>query len=86
MERGQLILWKDHLFELLMSMATKKSITTVLKIIGSREIFCVTNVYGPPIVDDRIQFFNTIRKTNDELPYPHKIIGGDFNMILNLSE
>lgn len=53
---------------------------------GALEILCVINIYEPHKVVDRIHMLNTLRRMNEEFPYPHTIIGAYFNMILDLSE
>jgi len=84
--RGQLILWKNSLYELAYSIETRSSITVVLKITGITETICVTNIYIPHRAEDRIQMLSSVMRILESIPHLFKIIGGDFNMILNLWE
>lgn len=51
---GLMTLWKISLYELSSSVATRYSITIVLKIIGTNESICVANMYAPHGAVERI--------------------------------
>ena len=51
--------------------------------IGEQRVTLV-NTYGPN--RDDIDFFNNLMDQIEELPNDHRIIGGDFNVILDLEQ
>jgi len=79
-------LWKISQYDLTSSFATKHSITTVLKIIGTNIRICVANIYAPHRVVERIKMLQSITKLLDSIHLTCKIVVGDFNMVINLRE
>ena len=54
--------------------------------IGSNEKIQISTVYGPPIPGEREVFLQDIRKLNEMHKEKYWLLGGDFNMLLNLAE
>jgi len=52
---GQTIMWKSSLYELTSSVATQSSIIVVVSITGTNNTICVTNIYAPHKLDERIK-------------------------------
>lgn len=84
--RGIMTLWKISQYDLTSSITTKHSITTTLKIIGANGSICVTYIYAPHKVVERIKMLQSISQLLDSIHQPFKIVAGDFNMVLNLVE
>lgn len=78
---GITTLWNNSLFELTDSAATRYMLTMVLKIIGSIDILCMTNVYAPHKVAEKIDMLKILSRIQISLNRPYKIIAGDFNMV-----
>ena len=68
------------------SFASKQALTTILQIIGTKEKICITNVYAPHTVRERLACLNQLENFLRPLDFKLKILAGDFNMILNLDE
>lgn len=77
-------MWKSSLYYLTSSIATKQSITTVLKIIGTNESIYVTNIYAPHRAVERIKMLQSISKLVDSIQLPFKIVAGEINIVINL--
>lgn len=56
------------------------------RLLGSEEIILISAVYGPPIPGERVDFLQNIRTLSTMHQEKYWLLGGDFNMILNLSE
>ena len=54
--------------------------------IGSQENILISTVYGPPIQGEREEFLQQIRTLSSLHQESYWLLGGDFNMILNLDE
>ena len=58
----------------------------VVRPIGNRYNYLVTNVYGPQRIDDKLKFLDSLVDLKDRHAGISWIMGGDFNMIKSLSE
>jgi exonuclease III len=83
---GLAILWNTNSILLENFMATRGSITTDYRLIGSDKPGHLTNVYGPATTGEKAAFLRNL----DFLAALHQhnkwIIGGDFNIIRSLEE
>ena len=53
----------------------------ILDITAYQQRFTLTNVYGPN--EDKPEFFEIFIHNVESIPNDHRIIGGDFNFVLN---
>ena len=60
--------------------------TATFRQIGAEDKILISAVYGPSIPGERAKFLQNIRKLSTMHHESYLILGGDFNMILNLSE
>lgn len=83
---GILTLWNPLNIGIIDAEASRNYLSLVLQPVGDREIYLVTNVYGPQKMDDKSRLLDSLmhlRERYDGIPW---ILGGDFNMIKSLSE
>ena len=66
--------------------ATQHSLSTTFHILGTAIRGFITNVHGPPMAEQKMQFLDSLRMINDMTEGHPWIIGGDFNPIRNLEE
>lgn len=65
---------------------TKWSITADYRLIGSNKPGHLTNVYGPASPRDKKTFLRNLKHLSTLTENSRWIIGGDYNLILNLDE
>lgn len=61
-------------------------LTGTFRQIGSEETLLISAVYGPPIPGERAEFLQSIRRLSTLHNERYWLLGGDFNMLFNLSE
>ena len=61
-------------------------LTATFRQIGAEERILISTVYGPPIPGERATFLQNIRNLSTMHREKYWLIGGDFNIILNLLE
>jgi len=54
--------------------------------LGDKEVYLITNVYGPQKLEDKLRLLNSLEELRGRYPIMPWILGGDFNMIKSLSE
>ena len=80
------ILWNPRVVTLSGFFTTICSISTDFHILGTRIRGIITNVYGPPKVDQKEIFIDSLSDLKTIVLNRAWIIGGDFNLIRNLGE
>jgi hypothetical protein len=83
---GLAILWNTNSILLENFLATRGSITTDYRLIGSNQPGHLTNVYGPATIGDKASFLRNLEFLASLHQHNKWIIGGDFNLIRNLDE
>ena len=81
---GILTLWKPQKLGILDAEASMNYLSVVIQPLGDKEVYLITNVYGPQKIDEKLRFLNSLvdlRSRHKEIPW---VIGGDFNMITSL--
>jgi len=54
--------------------------------LGDREIYMITNVYGPQKLEDKLKLLTSLEELRERYPDMPWILAGDFNMIKSLTE
>lgn len=83
---GILTLWNPQKIGIIDAEASRNYLSVVIQPVGDRDIYLVTNVYGPQRLDDKIRFIDSLvdlRVRHEGIPW---VLGGDFNMIRSLLE
>ena len=80
------ILWNPRVVTLSGFFSTNYSISVDFHILGTRIRGIITNVYGPPKVDQKHTFIESLSDLKTIVMNRAWIIGGDFNLIRNLGE
>ena len=80
------ILWNPREVSLPDFSATQHSLSAAFHILGTSIRGFMTNVYGPPREEQKMQFLDSLRMINGMIEGNPWIIGGDFNPIRNLEE
>lgn len=84
--RRILTLWNPQKLGILDAEASKNYLSVVIQPLGDREVYLLTNVYGPQKPEDKLRLLTSLeelRETYSGIPW---ILGGNFNMIRSLSE
>jgi hypothetical protein len=81
---GLAMLWNPNTTILEKFTTTNWSITTKYRLIGSNKPGYLTNVYGPAIPRDKQAFLSNLEYLSTLVDSNKWIVGGDFNLILNL--
>jgi exonuclease III len=82
---GLAITWNPSNITLNDFTTTRNSISTSYHLIGTDVHGFITNVYGPQTSDQKINLLNLLDWYKKEQPRQNWILGGDFNLITNLS-
>eukprot|EP00253_Pinus_taeda_P003282 PITA_03282 len=82
---GILTLWNPQNIGIIDSEASR-NYSVVIQHVGDREIYLVTNVYGPQRMDDKLRFIDSLMDLKARYADIPWILSGDFNMIKSLSE
>ena len=83
---GIAILWNGAEMRANGWMGFHRILTATFRQIGSEDRILISSVYGPPIPGERAEFLQNIRQLSTMHNEKYWLIGGNFNMILNLSE
>lgn len=79
-------LWDPQKFGILDVEASRNYLSLVCQPVGDKQIYIITNVYGPQKQADKLKLLTSqgdIRERHPNMPW---IIVGDFNMIISLLE
>lgn len=82
---GILMLWDSQKFGILDAEASKNYLSVVCQPVGDKEIYMITNVYGPQKQADKLKLLISVEDQRTRHPNIPWIIVGDFNMIRSLS-
>jgi len=66
--------------------ASRDYLSVVVQPMGDKEMYLVTNVYGPQRMDGKLKFLDSMEDLRDRRTRISWILGGNFNMIKSLSE
>ena len=83
---GILTLWNPQKIDIIDAKASRDYLSVVIQPVGDKEIYLVTNVYGPQRMEGKLKLLDSLqdlRERHARIPW---ILGGDFNMIKLLSE
>ena len=83
---GILTLWNPQKLGILDAEASRNYLSMVIQPLGDKEVYLLTNVYGPQKLEDKLKLLTSLeelRGRNLGIPW---ILGGDFNMIRSLLE
>ena len=83
---GILTLWDPQKFGILDFEASKNYLSLVCQPEGDKEIYMITNVYGPQKQADKLKLLTSLEELRRRHPILPWIIAGDFNMIRSLSK
>ena len=83
---GVLTLWNPQNLGIIDAEASRNYLSVVIYLVRDRDIYLVTNVYGPQRIDDKIKFLDSLVDLRDKHVRIPWIMGGGFNMITSLSE
>eukprot|EP00253_Pinus_taeda_P027310 PITA_27310 len=83
---GILILWNPQKMGIIDVEASRNYLLVVIRPIGDRENYLVTNVYGPQKSEDKLKFLDSLGELRNRHAGVPWIMGGDFNMIKSLSK
>jgi exonuclease III len=83
---GLAILWNTNSVMLENFIATRWSVTTDYRLIGSNKLGHLTNVYGPASIREKPSFLRNLIYLSTLNQQKKWIIGGDFNIIRSLEE
>ena len=61
-------------------------LTGNFRLLSTEERILISAVYGPPIPRERVELLHNVRILSTIHQEKYWILGGDFNMILNISE
>jgi hypothetical protein len=80
------IIWNPQIVSRSNLFSSHSSLTAQDHLIHSFESIFLTNVYGPNLIHDKINFLSSIQSINHLIGDAHWLIGGDFNIINSLAE
>jgi len=83
---GILTLWNPQKIGIIDAEASRNYLSMAIQPVGDREIYLVTNFYGPQRPNDKFRFLDSLVELRDRHAGIPWIMGGDFNMIKSLSE
>ena len=83
---GILTLWNPQNIDMVDAKASRNYLSMVIRLVGNKEMYLVTNVYGPQRLKGKLLFLDSLKKLNERHLKIPQILGGDFNMITTLSE
>ena len=79
---GILTLWNPQKIYMVDAEASINYLSMVIQLVGNKEVYLVTNVYGPKRLEGKLLFLDSLKKLKERHPKIPQILGGDFNMIL----
>lgn len=83
---GILTLWKPQKLGILDAKASRNYLSMVIQPLGDKEVYLITNVYGPPKLEDKLRLLSSLEELREIYPVMPWILGGDFNMIKSLTK
>ncbi len=83
---GILTLWDTLKIGIIDAEASRNYLSVVIRPVGERDTYLVTNVYGPQRIEDKLKFLDSLVDLRDRHTGIPWIMGGDFNMIRSLSK
>ena len=83
---GLVILWNSWEVNLSYFLETPFTLSAYFHILGTRIKGLVTNVYGPPRVEKKLAFLDSITDIKEIFEDKAWILGEEFNLIRNLDE
>ncbi len=83
---GILTLWNPQRIGIVDADPSRNYLSVVIQPLGHREIYLVTNVYGPQKPDDKLKLLTSLEDLRDRHSKIPWILGVDFNMIRSLLE
>lgn len=83
---GLITPWNPQVIRILSSDATRSFIAVEAQVVGNSETYLCTNVYSPQKLEDKFIFMRTLLNLKLRNPQAKTVMGGDFNMITNLTE
>ena len=81
-----LTLWDPQKLGILDVEASRNYISLVIQPLGDKEIYMITNVYGPQKLEDKLKLLTSLEELRERYPDMPWILAGDFNMIISLIE
>ena len=83
---GILTLWNPQKLGILDVEASRNYLSLICQPIGDKEIYMITNVYGPQKLAYKVELLTSLEELRERHPTLPWIIAGDFNIIRSLSE
>ena len=80
------MLWNPQKINIIDAEASRDYLSMVIQPVGDKEIYLVTNVYGPQRLDGKLKLLDSLQDLRERYARIPWILGGDFNMIKSLSE
>ena len=84
--RGILTLWDPQKFGILDAEASRNYLSLVFQPLGDKDIYMITNVYGPQKQEDKLKLLTSLEELRAKHPNMPWIGAGDFNLIRSLTE
>ena len=84
--RGILTPWNPQKLGILDAEASRNYISVVIQPLGDKEVYFLTNVYGPQKLEDKLKILTSLEELRGRHLSIPWILGGDFNMIRSLTE
>ena len=78
--------WNKNKFVVHNALSTKHSLSVIFNMPESGQSICVTNVYGPQRLQEKLEMLLDLDEVRQHHGANHWILGGDYNMITNLAE
>jgi len=66
--------------------ASRNYLSRICQPVGDKEIYMITNVYGPQKQADKLKLLTSLEELRARYPIFPWIVAGDFNMIRSLLE
>ena len=83
---GILTIWNPQKIDMIDVEASRNYLSVFIRPVGDKEIYLVTNVYGPQRMEGKLLFLDSLKKLRERHATIPWILGGDFNMITTLLE
>jgi len=84
--RGLITFWKKRKFIVQNTLSTKHSLSVIVNMPDSWQLIYVTNVYGPQRLQEKLEMLLDLEEVRQHHGVDHWILGGDYNMITNITE
>lgn len=78
--------WDPQKLGILNAEASRNYLSLVIRPLGDKEIYMITNVYGPQKLVDKLKLLTSLEELRKRYPDMPWILAGDFNMIKSLTE